>query len=131
MYNMYVIEEMETTEIISCVRGYHVYKNIWEPAVGEIFHANDILNTTLCQWWKMGKQLLIFQGNFLTCVLCFWDEVEPHSVLWEEEDGVQQIYLKAVWKFHAVYCSLVIMKIYENSYNCFLELHYCEYKSYD
>ena len=32
----YVIEEMETTESIYCVCGYHVYKNIWETAVGEI-----------------------------------------------------------------------------------------------
>ena len=26
---------METFEFVSAVRGYHIYKDIWEPSVGE------------------------------------------------------------------------------------------------
>ena len=27
--------KMETFEFVSAVRGYHIYKDIWEPSVGE------------------------------------------------------------------------------------------------
>ena len=27
--------KMETLEFVSAVRGYHIYKDIWEPSVGE------------------------------------------------------------------------------------------------
>ena len=27
--------KMETFELVSAVRGYHIYKDVWEPSVGE------------------------------------------------------------------------------------------------
>ena len=33
---------METFEFVSAVRGYHIYKDIWEPSVGEKLIAHKV-----------------------------------------------------------------------------------------
>ena len=36
-----------STQLFRDVRGYHVYKHVWKPAIGKIFHAEQELDNAV------------------------------------------------------------------------------------
>ena len=41
MYPEVKEDEMEEYEMLSCVRGYHIYYSIWDSCVGEMLHCES------------------------------------------------------------------------------------------
>ena len=55
---------METFEFVSAVRGYHIYKDIWEPSVGENIESLVISSTNLLSKCSTAnKQWAIYHAN--------------------------------------------------------------------
>ena len=61
---MCIVTEMAAYEMESCVRGYHVYKDLWDALIGE-----DI--NMLWLYSKITPLSAIFQERDLESVLCF------------------------------------------------------------
>ena len=66
--------KMETFEFVSAVRGYHIYKDIWEPSVGKknSLHIKSLVTSStnlLSKCSTVNKQRAIYCANTLTITL--------------------------------------------------------------
>ena len=70
MYSYHVVViKMVAYKMESCIRGYHVYKDLWDASIGE-----DILMIKIDMLWLYSRIKLlsaIFQERYLKFVLCF------------------------------------------------------------
>ena len=80
---------MEKLTKASCVRGYHVYKEIWRPVVGEEFACQREMNNEKDRYSVAVKEasrvvghlpkkiscvcsLFLRRGGIITCLYCIW-----------------------------------------------------------
>ena len=45
-----LVRYMEAIEMVCCIRGYHVYKEIWEPVAGEVLMCEREPHNSLDQY---------------------------------------------------------------------------------
>ena len=58
---------METHEVESIVRGYHIYKDIWSAAVGS--NPHDSYAVTMIKDDVAAKKCGMFRGGVMTCTI--------------------------------------------------------------
>ena len=69
----------------SCVRGYHVYGEIWTATLGEeLFYSPEVGNVVdqyaVAVKKESGKRLDICHGKFRACVACLFSEEEKSQL---------------------------------------------------
>ena len=68
-----IVIKMAAYKMESCVRGYHVYKDLWDASIGEDkgSHLMMQINMLWLSDSKMTPLSAIFQERYLESVLCF------------------------------------------------------------
>lgn len=101
---------MDTLEIECCIRGYHVYQDIWEAAIDEelvcrpersnghdryavAVMKNDLVVGHLPSNFSRLYTLSIRRGGV---ILIFY-------ATWQAEDATPMIYHKEDWRYHVCY----------------------------
>ena len=98
---------MNTEELrrVCCIRGYHVYKKIWEAAIGEVLaykrEPRNDRDRYAVAVEKNGVIMDIYQGSCQGSVSSFCGERVLLYVQCLEGEGTLEIYLKLDWKFLA------------------------------
>ena len=83
-----------------CVRGFHVYRNIWEAAEGEVLECEGNANDR----YAVLKKGAMVNGHLPKKLFCicsvFLRRGETFNVLLLVGDNIPSIYLKEALRFH-------------------------------
>ena len=94
-----------TFTVESCVRGYHVYKDIWDATVGEELEcareSDNPADRYAFAMKKGDKQLGMFRGRCQGYARCFWSVTASFSAPLLVLKDARWICLKEDWNYLA------------------------------